>query len=32
MSKDDTISIMNNANLNEKTGSLYNFFIIYKNE
>ena len=31
MSKDDAINIMNNSNLNEKTGSLYiSFFIIYK--
>ena len=30
ISKDDSISIMNNFNLNEKTGSLYFFFIIYK--
>ena len=30
MSKDDTINIMNNSNLNENTGSLYFFFIICK--
>ena len=30
MSKDDAISIMNNSNLNEKTGLLYFFFTIYK--
>ena len=30
MSKDNTISIMNNSNLNEKTGVLYIFFIMYK--
>ena len=29
MSKGDAISIMNNSNLNEKTGAL-SFFIIYK--
>ena len=29
-SKDDAINIMNNSNLNEKTGSLKFFFIIYK--
>ena len=28
MSKDDAISIMNNSNLNEKTGALY-FFSLY---
>ena len=33
MSKDDTINIMNNSNLNKKTGSLYFFFSLYvKNE
>ena len=31
MSKDDAISIMNNSNLNEKSGLLF-FIIIYKNE
>ena len=32
MRKDDAISIMNNSNLNEKTG-YYNFFLLYiKNE
>ena len=30
MSKNDAINIMNNSSLNEKTGSLYFFFIIYK--
>ena len=30
MSKNDAISIMNNSNLNEKTGAYYNIFIIYK--
>ena len=30
MSKDDAISIMNSSSLNEKTGSLFDFFIIYK--
>ena len=32
MSKNDTINIMRNSNLNEKSGSLYIFLIIYKNE
>ena len=31
MSKDDTINIMKNSNLNEKTGLLY-FFLNVKNE
>ena len=30
MSKDDAINIMNNSDLNEKTGVLEFFFIIYK--
>ena len=30
MSKNDAINIMNNSNLNEKTGALKIFFIIYK--
>ena len=30
MSKDDAISILNNYSLNEKTGSLQFFFIIYE--
>ena len=30
MSKNDAINIMKHSNLNEKTGSLYFFFIIYK--
>ena len=30
MSKDDTICIMNNSSLNEKTGSISIFLIIYK--
>ena len=30
MSKDDAISIMNNPSLNEKTGSIKLFFIIYE--
>ena len=29
MSKDDAISIMNNSNLNEKTGLLYKIFSLY---
>ena len=31
-SKDDAINTMNNSSLNEKSGLLYIFFIIYKNE
>ena len=31
-SKDDAINTMNNSGLNEKSGLLYIFFIIYKNE
>ena len=30
MSKDDTISIMHNSNLSDKTGTLYFFYNIYK--
>ena len=30
MSKDDAIKIMHNSNLNDETGVLYFFFIIYK--
>ena len=32
MSKNNAINIMRNSNLNEKSGSLYIFLIIYKNE
>ena len=32
MSKNDAINIMKSSNLNEKSGSLQFFLIIYKNE
>ena len=31
LSKDDAINIMQNSDLNEKNGLIYNSFIIYKN-